>query len=392
MDDRLRQSQKMESVGHLVSGIAHDFNNVLQVIVAHADGLKSATPEDDPRAASIAEILNAVEYAQSLTRQLGEFVQRQPAEPRSIAVNDVIDGIYRMLRRTLPADIEISVATREGIWPVHVDPHAIEQMLVNLALNARDAMPGGGRLTIKAENIILDNPTGQLLAGCYVAISVTDNGAGMSPEQLERAGEPFFTTKQSGQGAGLGLSNCADIVRQAGGDITIDSASGVGTRVALLLPRAAVAERTPQHRDAGDTLEGSETILVVEDNPIVLRSTTQILSKRGYRVMEASNGDQALRLIQNYGPTIDLVLSDIVMPHMSGVELAERLDISHPNLKLILTTGYAHGAPGSETLATSDRALLAKPYSPRELLRRIRGELDAKRDAPVAMARWRDSA
>jgi signal transduction histidine kinase len=391
LNEQLRQSQKMEAVGLLAGGIAHDFNNILLVIMTYADLIHSQLEDNDSRRLDASEIISAVERAQLLTRQLLDFSRRQPTQPRLVDLNDVIDGVHRMLRRTLPTNIEVSVASREGAWPVFIDPRELEQALMNLVLNARDAMPNGGRLNIKVENVTVDRAREGLRPGPYVSLSVSDTGWGILPENLERIFEPFFTTKEIGKGTGLGLSICYGIARQSGGDIRVQSTLGVGTTFTLMLPRAVgVPERRTADHEAPETLEGTETILVVEDNPSVLRSTARILSKRGYKVLEASNGDQALRLIQQHGRAVDLVLTDVMMPHMTGTELAERLDVSHPNLKVIFTSGYTDEALGDDNVLDTDRAVLFKPYPPRELLTRIRRELDADGVVPAA-GRWKSA-
>jgi len=373
LGEQLRQAQKMEAVGLLAGGVAHDFNNLLLVVLFYAELLRGRIDGGDSRREDVEEILRTVERAQALTGQLLAFSRRRPIKPRVVDLSEVVISMTKLLQRTLPTNFEIVALTPDGLWPVLVDPGQIEQLLMNLAFNARDAMPSGGKLTIGIDNVALERPTETLQAGRYVAINVADSGAGIVPEHLERIFEPFFTTKEAGKGTGLGLATCYGIARQAGGDIRVESAPGAGTRFTVLIPRSSgMPEPMATERDPVETLDGTETVLLVEDNSNVRRSAARILRERGYQVIEATNGEQALRLMQQCKGKVDLVLTDIVMPYMTGTELAERLDISHPHVKIIFTSGYS----GEENVFDLDRPILIKPYPPRELLRKVRTVLD----------------
>ncbi len=377
MSEQLRQAQKMEAVGLLAGGIAHDFNNLLLVVLFYAEFLRDRLDETDPRRTDVVEILRAVDRAQALTGQLLAFSRRQPIKPRVVDLSEIVIGIRKLLQRTFPASCEIVAITPEGIAPVLVDAGQVEQLLMNLAVNARDAMPSGGRFTIELENVALDRATQSLSAGQYVAMRCTDTGEGIAPDLVKRIFEPFFTTKEPGKGTGLGLATCYGIARQAGGDIMVESQIGSGTTFTVLFPRcAAVPAETPATRRPAERLDGTETILVVEDNPAVLQSTSRILKQHGYSVITASNGEQALRVIEQKRRSVDLVLTDVVMPQMTGIELVERLDILHPELNVLFTSGYSDAALGRDSMIDFDRPILYKPYPPRELLRKIREVLD----------------
>jgi CheY-like chemotaxis protein len=261
---------------------------------------------------------------------------------------------------------------------VFVDPDQIETLILHLAGNARDAMPYGGQLKISVENTVLERPSETLPAGDYVALRICDTGFGMPPQVVEHAFEPFFTTKENGLGGGLGLATCYGIVRQAGGDINVASEVGAGTIFTVLFPRGieAVTESIPMSREIASAPGGTETILLVEDDPMVLTITSRILSERGYRVYTAADGEQATRFILQHQHPIDLVLTDLMMPKMSGSELVERLDLSHPNLKVLYATGYRDQAIGADSLLDPDRPVLLKPYRPRDLLLKVREVLD----------------
>jgi nitrogen-specific signal transduction histidine kinase len=385
MSEQLRQAQKMEAVGLLAGGVAHDFNNLLLVILFYAEFLRDRLDETDPRRSDVVEILRAVERAQALTGQLLAFSRRQPIKPRVVDLCEIVIGIRNLLQRTFPASCEVVAITPEGIAPVLADAGQIEQLLMNLAVNARDAMPDGGRFTIEIENITLDKPTQSLRKGRYIALRATDTGRGIAEEHIKRIFEPFYTTKEPGKGTGLGLATCYGIARQAGGDITVRSQIGSGTTFTILFPHCdARPDEVPELRRPAERLDGSETILVVEDNAAVLKSTSRILKHHGYSIITATNGEQARRVVELKGRSIDLVLTDIVMPQMTGTELVERLDISHPHLNVLFTTGYSEQALGRDSLIDADRPILYKPYPPRELLRKIREVLDQAKHSGMA--------
>jgi two-component system cell cycle sensor histidine kinase/response regulator CckA len=372
--EQLRKAQKMEAIGLLAGGIAHDFNNLLVVMVIYAELLRDYLDPSDVHRADAQEILDAAERAQALTEQLLAFARHQPIEPRIVDMNNVVSGVHNLLRRTLPANIEIRAVNQQGLWPVTVDPRRAEQILMNLAVNARDAMPEGGKFTIALENTVLAEPTVQLAAGDYVSISVTDNGCGVSPDDLSRIFDPFYTTKEVGKGTGLGLATCTGIVRQSDGDITVKSEVGAGTTFTIMLPRAKETVVTALGSQARKLapLKGSETIVVVEDEPAVLRSTSRILRDAGYKVIEAVNGVAAREAIARE-PKVDLVLTDVMMPKMGGKELAEHLVKDHPPLKILFMTGYSNDPAINES---ADRHVLFKPFRSSELLTKVREVLE----------------
>lgn len=385
--EQLRKAQKMEAIGLLAGGIAHDFNNLLLVMVIYAEIVFDGLNPDDRRRADVQEILDAVERAQALTEQLLAFARHQPIEPRIVDLNEVVNGVHNLLRRTLPANIDIHAANQRGLWPVTVDPRRAEQILMNLAVNARDAMPDGGKFTIAVENIVLADSTAQLPAGDYVSIRVSDDGTGILPEDLSRIFDPFYTTKDVGKGTGLGLATCYGIIRQSNGDITVQSEVGVGTTFTIMLPRtreAAVEIMKPAVL-TGSRVRGTETIVVVEDEPAVLRSTSRILRDAGYTVVEAINGVDAREVIARQAK-VDLVLTDVIMPKMGGTQLADRLAVDYPQLKILFMTGYANDP---SITASTQRHVLFKPFQSLDLLGKIRevlGTTEIVPDAPKAAA------
>ncbi|HWO11901.1 MAG TPA: ATP-binding protein, partial [Polyangiaceae bacterium] len=342
-EESLRQTQKMEAVGRLAGGVAHDFNNLLTVIMAHASLMSAEPGLTSEQTESLSEILQASERARALTLQLLSFSRGQPVEPTRIDVNDTVRSTHRLLRRTFTEQIEITVLCKEELWPVWMDRSQFDQLLMNMALNARDAMPEGGKLRIELENEQLAEPLGALPAGDYVRLRVSDTGFGMAPHVLSHIFEPFFTTKPMGKGTGVGLATCHAIARRAGGNIQVVSEPDRGTTFTIRLPRAAQPERpTAPSVNPSDisTLTGSETILIVEDDPAVRMAAVLALERQGYCVLQAHNGDEARRLVERE-PRIALVLTDVVMPQLSGPELAAHLAETHPDLPVLFMSGYA---------------------------------------------------
>ncbi|MDB5602826.1 MAG: Blue-light-activated protein [Xanthobacteraceae bacterium] len=368
--EQLRKAQKMEAIGLLAGGIAHDFNNLLLVMVIYAEIVFNGLDPGDRRRADVQEILDAVERAQALTEQLLAFARHQPIEPRIVDLNEVVNGVHNLLRRTLPANIDIQAVNQQGLWPVTVDPRRAEQVLMNLAVNARDAMPSGGKFTVVVENTALAEPTAQLPVGDYVSIRVSDDGAGILPEDISRIFDPFYTTKDVGKGTGLGLATCYGIIRQSNGDITVQSEAGIGTTFTIMLPRTreTVAVVMKSTVLTGPRVRGTETIVVVEDEPAVLRSTSRILRDAGYTVVEAVNGVDAREVIARQ-TKVDLVLTDVIMPKMGGTQLAEHLVVDFPQLKILFMTGYANDP---SLTASTERHVLFKPFQSLDLLGKIR--------------------
>jgi PAS domain S-box-containing protein len=388
LEAELRQSQKMEAVGRLTGGIAHDFNNLLAVIIGNMQLLARGLREQ-PRLLRQAETsMKAAMRGADLTRRLLAFARQQVLEPRVVELQTLIGGMYELLRRSMTGDVEIRLTSTPAVWPVKIDPGQLENAVLNLAINARDAMPEGGAIIISTRNEVVTgaaaDTAGQLALppGEYAVLEVLDTGTGMSPETLKRAFEPFFTTKDVGKGSGLGLPMVYGFVRQSGGQVRIDSTVGKGTTVQLFLPRAPgqTADATP--RDAGSAGElspGSETILVVEDNAEVRATAVDILSSLGYRVLEASNGYQALdRFMQH--TDIALVFSDVMLPGgLPGPQLVDKLRERRRGLKVLMTSAFSESSILSRQMLDGTLKLLTKPYRVEDLARQVRAILDEER-------------
>jgi PAS domain S-box-containing protein len=379
LEEQLRQSQKMEAIGTLAGGVAHDFNNLLTAILGNTSFLIESLEPEDERMEDVLEIRKAGERAAALTSQLLAFSRRQMVEPRVLNLNSIITDVSRMLQRLLGEDIELLLSLDGNLAPVRADPGHMSQVLVNLAANARDAMPGGGRLTIETSNIILDagfrvsHP--EVSPGPYVLLAVSDTGFGMAPDVKERIFEPFFTTKEVGRGTGLGLSVVYGIVRQSEGYIFAESQMGQGTRLEIYLP--IVNDETVRHPELADSFPpgGDETILLVEDEDVVREVAARILTGQGYTVVEARSGDAALKACaQREGP-IHLLLADVIMPQMSGEELAQRARAIRPDIRVLFTSGYSD-AVMRQQIPEAQGVFLPKPFTVRELLGKVREVLD----------------
>ncbi len=374
LEEQLRQSQKMEAVGQLAGGVAHDFNNLLTVISGNSELLLGRIAADDPLRANVADIRHAGERAAALTRQLLAFSRKQILEPKILDLNDVVAGTEKMLRRLIGEDIVLTCILAPDLYRVKVDPGQMEQVIFNIAVNARDAMPTGGRLTIETRNV-------EGTAARSVLIAIRDTGCGMTPEVASRAFEPFFTTKGPGKGTGLGLATVYGIIRQSGGEIEARSAPGTGTTFEILLP---ACEEAPAARVGSDARlravpHGTETILLVEDEEAVRRIVKLVLDASGYKVLEASNGQEALEVARGLGRAIHLVVTDVVMPEMSGRELAERLRSQAPFLRVLFISGYTDDAVMRHGVVDGGEAFLQKPFSPLTLAKKVREVLDAER-------------
>jgi PAS domain S-box-containing protein len=381
LEEQLRQSQKMEAVGRLAGGIAHDFNNLLTVIKGYSDLLMEEFKPADPLRTEVDEIRKAADRAASLTRQLLAFSRQQVLAPKVLDLNTVVGNMDRLLRRLLGADIDLQTTLAPSLGRVKADPGQIEQVIMNLAVNARDAMPNGGKLTIETANVLLDdNYAVEHLgakAGPYIMIAVTDNGAGMSPSVRQRIFEPFFTTKEVGKGTGLGLSTVYGIVKQSGGYIWVYSEVGVGTTFKVYLPRVdGPADVQTQKLAALSTYAGNETILLVEDEDGVRALIRQVLSRHGYTVLEARHGGEALLHCERHRGTIDLLVSDVVLEQMSGPELANRLLALRPELKVLFVSGYTDDAIIHQGVLLEGTAFLQKPFTTDALAKKIREVLE----------------
>ena len=390
IEDVLRQAQKMEAVGQLTGGIAHDFNNLLTVITGNMDMAlrtidRTATDEDGaPRLRrAIGNALKGAERAAALTQRLLAFARRQPLAPQPLDVDRLIAGMSELIGRTLGETVQMETLTSSGLWRVEADPNQLEGALLNLAVNARDAMPGGGRLTIETANTRLDEAYAaghaEVAPGCYVVIAVSDTGEGMSRETLARVFEPFFTTKEVGKGTGLGLSMVYGFVKQSGGHVKIYSEQGEGTTVKIYLPRLISDAEAIEAIDPAQAIPGAtgETILVVEDDDDVRAYTVEILRELGYRVLEAHDGPAALRLIDRTDVAIDLLFTDVVMPAMSGRELAEAAHAIRPRLRVLYTSGYTRNAIVHGGRLDPGVEMIAKPFTYQALSTKVRDVLDA---------------
>ncbi|HEX8849526.1 MAG TPA: ATP-binding protein [Gemmatimonadaceae bacterium] len=382
LEEQLRQAQKMEAVGRLAGGIAHDFNNLLTVIRCHADLLHGSLDAADPRRADTAEVVQSADRASSLTRQLLAFSRKQVLQPRIVDLNVVVADMERMLSRLIDATVELVTIPAPGLGHVRADPGQLEQVLVNLALNARDAMPRGGSIIIETANVVFTAPWahthGVVRAGEYVMLSVTDNGRGMTAEVQAHCFEPFFTTKEQGKGTGLGLSTVYGIVRQSGGHVTFRTELGKGTTFTVYLPRLATGTPIGLPAIGGDGLpRGTETVLVVEDESAVRALVKRLLEKQGYRVLEARHGADAIALCQRQDAAVDLLLTDMVMPEMGGTELVERLQATSPELRALYMSGYTAGSSEHHEIIAPRSAFISKPFSAEELVRRVRAALDS---------------
>jgi two-component system, cell cycle sensor histidine kinase and response regulator CckA len=382
LEAQLLQSQKMEGIGRLAGGIAHDFNNLLTAIRGTAELAASALLPEHPAREDLQTIQENADRATALTRQLLAFARKQMLEPHVINLNDVLVQMEKLLRRVIRTDIELIIQLAPELWNVKVDPGQIEQVLVNLAVNASDAMPTGGHLTIETGNVVLDTAYARghisVDPGPYVMVAVSDTGVGMPPEVQARLFEPFFTTKEAGKGTGLGLATSYGIVKQHGGNIWFYSEVGQGTTIKVYLPRVkARAETVAAHDQSTPAGHGTETVLVAEDEEAVRRLAVRVLQTHGYRVLEASNGAAALRLARAYEGAIHLLLIDMVMPEVGGKGLADQLRLQYPRAKVLFMSGYTNDVMVQHGRLDERAAFLQKPFTPDDLARKVRAVLDA---------------
>jgi PAS domain S-box-containing protein len=382
LESQLRQSQKMEAVGQLAGGVAHDFNNLLTAILGHGNILLDELAPDTETRADVVEILNAADSAARLTHQLLAFSRQTVMQPEIVSINDVIARTEKLLRRLIPEHIEVVTSLDSDVPAVRVDIVHLEQVIMNLAVNARDAMPAGGTLTIASGTARLDGResfAGETPApGTYTMLAVTDSGAGMSAEIISHIFEPFFTTKPIGQGTGLGLATVFGIVRQSRGYIDVQSEPGDSTTFRIYLPAATApgaSSPRPAESVATRTPGGGETVLVVEDDAAVRAIARRILERYGYRVEAAASGEEALLLLTMHDLRPDLVLTDVVMPGMTGAELYREIAPLHPGLRVLFTSGYAADALDRYGIEEIDGLFIEKPYSPDELAKKVREAL-----------------
>jgi PAS domain S-box-containing protein len=386
LEQQLRKAQKMEAIGQLAGGIAHDFNNLLSVIIGYSEILLDRAGQDGKMRSQCEEIKKAGERAASLTRQLLAFSRQQVLAPVVLNLNTVVVETEKMLRRLIGEDIEFRTALDPTLGSVKADPGQIEQIIMNLAVNARDAMLGGGRLTIETSNAELDGKYAlhhaPLIAGRYVSLAVSDTGIGMNEETKSHIFEPFFTTKGIGKGTGLGLSTVYGVVKQSGGYIWVYSELGQGSVFKIYLPRvdAAVQQSRPSEL-APELFRGVETILLVEDEQSVRTLTRSLLEEGGYTVLEASNGMHALELAGRHSGPIHLLLTDMVMPGMNGRVLAQKMTEARPKMRAIYISGYTGSLSGHEELFDAGATLIQKPFSRSTLLRKLREVLDFQKES-----------
>jgi two-component system cell cycle sensor histidine kinase/response regulator CckA len=379
-EEQLRQAQKMEAVGRLAGGIAHDFNNILSVILSYADFILADLNPSDPMRSDVEEIGKAATRAAGLTRQLLMFSRQQVVEPRVIDLHEVLTGMDKMLQRILGEDVQLVSLPPKSSGRVKVEPSHIEQVILNLVVNARDAMPTGGKLTIETGNVVLDDAYSMshlpAKPGPYVMLAVSDTGSGMDRETQRRIFEPFFTTKPLGKGTGLGLSTAFGIVQQSGGNIWVYSEPGKGTTFKVYLPRVDEEVDVLRPPAAPTSLRGTETILLVEDEEQVRAIALSILRRQGYQVMPAQNAGEALLICERHLGVIDLLLTDVVMPQMSGPELATRLAATRPEMKILCMSGYTDDSIVRHGVLETGVAFVQKPITPSLLTRKVREVLD----------------
>jgi two-component system cell cycle sensor histidine kinase/response regulator CckA len=379
-EEQLRQAQKMEAVGRLAGGVAHDFNNVLSVILSYGEILLADLKPGDPMRSDVEEIRKAASRAAGLTRQLLLFSRQQVMEPKVIDLCEILRSMDKMLQRIVGEDVELVSVDSKAVGRIKADPSHIEQVILNLVVNARDAMPTGGKLTIEASNVDLDEDHAlnhlPSKPGPHVMLAVTDTGTGMDRETQARIFEPFFTTKGTGKGTGLGLSTVFGIVQQAGGSIWVYSEPGKGTTFKMYLPRVEAEVDVLRAQASPATLRGTETVLLVEDEEQVRTIALSILRRQGYNVIPAQNGGEALLVCERHPQPIDLLLTDVVMPHMSGPELAKRLAVTRPRMRVLCMSGYTDDSIVRHGVLDARVAFIQKPITPASLAKKVREVLD----------------
>jgi two-component system, cell cycle sensor histidine kinase and response regulator CckA len=383
--EQLRQSQKIEAVGRLAGGVAHDFNNLLTVITGYCELMMIKIGEGNPLLQDLQEVSKSADRAAGLTRQLLAFSRRQILQPKVLEIDTLVPEMDKMLRRLIGEDIDLVTILGADAGKVKFDPGQIEQVIANLVINSRDAMPDGGAITIETANVELDQAFvrkhGGAWPGPHVMLAVSDTGCGMSPEILSKAFDPFFTTKEKGKGTGLGLSTVFGIVNQSGGCIYVYSEPGRGTTMKIYLPRVT-GETSPkdEKRDAGfeDRLHGSETILIVEDEETLRKLASSILEGYGYTVLTAGDGEEALQLLSDRQGIPHLVLTDVVMPKMGGRGLSDRIKSIHPGTRVLFMSGYTDNAIVHQGVLNPGVSYLQKPFTPKALARKVREVLDGK--------------
>jgi two-component system, cell cycle sensor histidine kinase and response regulator CckA len=379
-EERLFHSQRMEAVGRLAGGVAHDFNNLLTAISGYSDLTLMQLQANDPLRPYIEEIKKAGERAAALTRQLLAFSRKQVLQPKVMNLNTLIQDIGKMLPRLIGEDIELHTELAADIWNIRADRGQIEQVILNLVVNARDAMPDGGKLTLQTANLLPDEVEPDVLPGAYVMLAVIDTGTGISEETKPKIFEPFFTTKEPGKGTGLGLATVYGIVRQSGGHILLYSHIGQGTTFKIYLPQISdKIEITDRETKSLERVQGGETILLVEDEDMVREIALKTLEMMGYKVLKACNGDEAILVFEQYKENIQLLLTDVVMPGMNGRVLADRLSAARPEMEILFMSGYTDDAIIRKGALEKGTNFLGKPFTPDQLTCKVREVLDRGR-------------
>ncbi len=380
LEEQFHQAQKMESVGRLAGGVAHDFNNMLGIILGHTELAMENVPHHSPITSDLDEIQKAAQRSAELTRQLLAFARKQTASPKVIDLNDTITHMIKMLRRLIGEDIDLTWISGAGLWPVKIDPAQTHQLLANLCVNARDAINGVGHITIETRNVTINEPYysyhAKIPPGEYVTMAVMDNGCGIDESTRENLFEPFFTTKEVGQGTGLGLSTVYGIVKQNDGYIEVISEPGKGAAFNIYLPKTKEGLEGKPHKVGEITAKGSETVLIVEDEPSILRLTESVLERLGYTVIATHSPLKAIDIIRRYEGPIDLLITDVVMPGMNGQELMERIEKLVPEIKALFISGYTADAMAHRGFLTDDIDFLEKPFSNKTLAEKVRTVLD----------------
>jgi len=381
------EAQKMEVIGHLAGGVAHDFNNILAVIMGYSELMQMEIKAADPMRGFVDEIRHAAERAKGLTHQLLVFSRRQTVELVVLDLNKVVAGMEKMLRRLVGETIELAVIPGRHVGRVKADAGYVGQVLMNLVVNARDAMPNGGKIIVGTDNVMLDEGDARVRAGAtpgdYIKLTVSDTGNGMTDEVKAHLFEAFFTTKPKGKGTGLGLATCQTIVKQCGGHIEVTSQPEQGTSFSVYLPRVDQPLDAAKSGQAGPLPRGTETLLVVEDEPSLRHLATSVLQAQGYSVIRANSGQDGLRVVREHkGPPISLVVTDVIMPQMGGKVMAEWLKATYPDLKVLFTSGYTDTAIVEHGVLDPGVAFLPKPYTPAALATKVREMLDETTPAP----------
>ncbi len=381
LEAQFRQSQKMEGIGRLAGGVAHDFNNLLTVISGHAELASVSLDKQDPLHDDLKEIQNAAHRAAQLTRQLLAFSRKQTLQPKVLDLNDIVRELDKMLKRVIGEDIDLETIVATDLWRVNADPGQIEQVIINLSTNARDAMPGGGKMVIETQNIELDEEYADkhpdVTPGPHVMLAISDNGCGIKENVKSHIFEPFFTTKEEGKGTGLGLSTVYGIVKQSGGNIWVYSELDKGTTFKIYLPMVTQeADELSREADVSEAPRGTETILLVEDEEGVRKLAVRILKGQGYKVLEAESGVDALLICQKMQKPVDIVITDVVMPNMSGSEFVEKLREFWSDFKVLYMSGYTANAIAHSGVLDPDKPYLQKPFRPIDLALKVRSVLD----------------